>query len=108
MAFRAGHAKPCSRCVRLRRARMRLTLGAGTATAKRWLCPDASQGRRVAQVDGITITNDQVQKPLDTNLIKLEEQIYDIKRQAIDSMIASRLNSARGGGPQHDHDEAHG
>jgi protein-disulfide isomerase len=45
----------------------------------------------VAEVDGVTITNDQVEKALGMNLSKLQEQIYSMKRQALDALVSERL-----------------
>lgn len=48
----------------------------------------------VAEVDGVSITNEQLEKVLGANLRKLQEQIYDMKRQALDALITERLLAA--------------
>lgn len=45
----------------------------------------------VAVVDGTPITNEQVEKALGVNLSKLQEQIYSMKRQALDALVSERL-----------------
>jgi len=45
----------------------------------------------LAEVNGIAITSEEVDKPLAPQLNKLEEQIYNLKRQRIDALINERL-----------------
>ena len=45
----------------------------------------------VAEVDGVPITNEQVEKALGLNLSKLQEQIYSMKRQALDALVSERV-----------------
>jgi len=45
----------------------------------------------LAVVDGVAITSEEVEKPLAPQLSKLEEQIYNLKRQRIDALINERL-----------------
>jgi protein-disulfide isomerase len=45
----------------------------------------------VANVDGVPITNEQVEKALGMNLSRLQEQIYSLKRQALEALIAERV-----------------
>jgi protein-disulfide isomerase len=45
----------------------------------------------VAEVDGVPITSEQVEKALGMNLSRLQEQIYSMKRQALDALIAERV-----------------
>jgi len=45
----------------------------------------------LAVVDGVTITADEVEKPLASQLSKLEEQIYNLKRQRLDALINEKL-----------------
>ena len=45
----------------------------------------------LAEVDGVAITADEVEKPLAPQLSKLEEQIYDLKRQRLDQLINDKL-----------------
>lgn len=51
----------------------------------------AASAAAVAEVDGETITADQVDKALGPALDKLEQQIYDMRRQQLDQLIADRL-----------------
>jgi protein-disulfide isomerase len=51
----------------------------------------ATRNQTVAEVDGEAITQAQVEKALGVNLSRLEEQIYTIKRQAIDALISERV-----------------
>jgi protein-disulfide isomerase len=53
----------------------------------------ASSGPRqaAAQVDGETITVGEVEKALGPNLDRLEQQIYEMKLQQIDRMVADKL-----------------
>jgi protein-disulfide isomerase len=48
-------------------------------------------GEPVAEVDGVAIESDEVEKPIAGQLTKLEEQIYNLKRQRIDAIINERL-----------------
>src|SRR5262245_17674214 len=48
-------------------------------------------GEPLAEVNGIAITSEEVDKPLAPQLNKLEEQIYNLKRQRIDALINERL-----------------
>jgi len=45
----------------------------------------------LAEVDGVAITADEVEKPLASQLSKLEEQIYDLKRQRLEALINEKL-----------------
>ncbi len=48
-------------------------------------------GAPLAEVDGATITADEVEGPLAGQLARLQEQIYNVKRQKLDALIAERL-----------------
>jgi protein-disulfide isomerase len=50
-----------------------------------------AKSESVAEVDGVPITNEQVEKALGMNLSKLQEQIYSMKRQALDAIVSERL-----------------
>jgi protein-disulfide isomerase len=45
----------------------------------------------LAQVDGVAITSEEVEKPLASQLSKLEEQIYNLKRQRVEALINEKL-----------------
>jgi protein-disulfide isomerase len=45
----------------------------------------------LAEVDGIAITAEEVEKPLAAQLSKLEEQIYNLKRQKVEALINEKL-----------------
>jgi protein-disulfide isomerase len=45
----------------------------------------------LAEVDGFVITSEAVEKPLASQLSKLEEQIYTLKRQRLDALINEKL-----------------
>jgi protein-disulfide isomerase len=45
----------------------------------------------LAEVDGIAITSEEVEKSLASHLSKLEEQIYNLKRQKVDALINDKL-----------------
>jgi len=47
----------------------------------------------LAEVDGVAITSEEVEKPLASQLSKLEEQIYNLKRQRLDALINEKLLS---------------
>ena len=51
--------------------------------------PGAAQaaGDALAEVDGVAITSEELEKPLVPQLSKLEEQIYNLKRQRLDALI---------------------
>lgn len=55
--------------------------------------PAAAQtaGAPLALVDGVAITSEEVEKSLAGQLSKLEEQIYNLKRQRIDALISEKL-----------------
>lgn len=50
-----------------------------------------SAGDPLAEVDGIAITAEEVEKPLAAQIGKLEEQIYNLKRQRLDALIEEKL-----------------
>lgn len=45
----------------------------------------------LAEVDGVVITSEEVEKSLAAQLSKLEEQIYNLKRQKLDALINDKL-----------------
>ena len=45
----------------------------------------------LAEVDGVAITSEEVEIPLAEQLSKLEEQIYNLKRQRLDALINDKL-----------------
>ena len=45
----------------------------------------------LAVVDGVAITSDEVEKPLASQLSKLEEQIYNLKLQRLEALINEKL-----------------
>jgi protein-disulfide isomerase len=45
----------------------------------------------LAEVDGVVITSGEVEKPLASQLTKLEEQIYNLKRQRLEALINDKL-----------------
>jgi protein-disulfide isomerase len=45
----------------------------------------------LAEVDGVAITTEEVEKPLAPQVSKLEEQIYNLKRQRLDAIINDKL-----------------
>ena len=74
-----------------------LMLGAVSADAQRSEADKAkapspvAKGEVLADVDGVPITAEEVEKALAAQLSKLEEQIYTLKRQRLDTMIVERL-----------------
>ena len=48
-------------------------------------------GDTLAEVDGVTINSEEIEKPLASQLSKLEEQIYNLKRQRLDALINEKL-----------------
>jgi protein-disulfide isomerase len=48
-------------------------------------------GDTLAEVDGVAITSEEVEKTLASQLSKLEEQIYNLKRQRVDALINEKL-----------------
>lgn len=55
------------------------------------LAEGASASEPLAEVDGVAITSEEVEKPLAPQLSKLEEQIYNLKRQRLDALINDKL-----------------
>jgi protein-disulfide isomerase len=45
----------------------------------------------LAEVDGVAISSEEVEKPLAGQLSKLQEQIYNLKRQKLDALINDKL-----------------
>ncbi len=45
----------------------------------------------LAEVDGVAITSEEVEKPLTSQLSKLEEQIYNLKLQRLEALINEKL-----------------
>jgi protein-disulfide isomerase len=52
---------------------------------------DSSKNEPLAEVNGETITAEELNRALGAKLAKLEEQIYDLKRRELDSLIEQRL-----------------
>jgi protein-disulfide isomerase len=48
-------------------------------------------GDTLAEVDGVAITSEEVEKTLAPQLSKLEEQIYNLKRQRVEALINEKL-----------------
>jgi SurA-like N-terminal domain len=48
-------------------------------------------GETLAEVDGVAITSEEVEKTLAAQLSKLEEQIYNLKRQRLEALINEKL-----------------
>lgn len=53
--------------------------------------PGAAWGEPLAEVDGQVITSDEVDQALGPSLARLHEQIYALKRQKLEALIAERL-----------------
>jgi hypothetical protein len=51
----------------------------------------AVRGEPLAEVDGVAITSEEVEKALAAQLSKLEEQIYNLKRQRVEALINEKL-----------------
>src|SRR5215204_5016248 len=51
----------------------------------------AAKGAVLAEVDGVPITQEEIDKALAVQLSKLEEQIYTLKQRRLDAMIVERL-----------------
>jgi protein-disulfide isomerase len=51
----------------------------------------AAKGEVLADVDGVAITKEELEKPLAVQLSQLEEQIYTLKQRRLDAMIVERL-----------------
>lgn len=45
----------------------------------------------LAEVDGVAITQEEVESPITAQLGKLEEQIYNLKRQRLEALISDKL-----------------
>jgi protein-disulfide isomerase len=50
-----------------------------------------AKGEVLADVDGVPITKEEIEKALAVQLSKLEEQIYTLKQRRLDAMIVERL-----------------
>ena len=68
-----------------------LRLVAQAPAAQKPAANPQAKSEAVAEVDGVPITNEQVEKALGMNLSKLQEQIYSMKRQALDGLVSERL-----------------
>lgn len=53
--------------------------------------PALAASEPLAEVDGVAITTEEVEKPLAPQVSKLEEQIYNLKRQRLDALINDKL-----------------
>lgn len=49
------------------------------------------KGDPLAEVDGVAITSEEVEKALATQLTQLEEQIYNLRRQRVEALINEKL-----------------
>jgi protein-disulfide isomerase len=56
--------------------------------------PAAAQGEVLATVDGVAITRAEVEGALGATLAKVEEQAYQLRRDQLEDLIASRLLEA--------------
>jgi protein-disulfide isomerase len=70
---------------------MPLWLLAQAPAAQKPAADSKAKSEAVAEVDGVPITNEQVEKALGMNLSKLQEQIYSMKRQALDNLVSDRV-----------------
>src|SRR5919109_188693 len=52
---------------------------------------DSSKNQPLAEVNGETITTEELNRALGSKLSKLEEQIYELKRRELDALIEQRL-----------------
>jgi protein-disulfide isomerase len=68
-----------------------LPLNAQAPAAQKPAADPQAKSEAVAEVDGVPITNEQVEKALGMNLSKLQEQIYSMKRQALDGLVSERV-----------------
>jgi len=50
-----------------------------------------AKGDALAEVDGVAITADEIEKSIGAPLSRFEEQIYALKRRALDALIAHKL-----------------
>src|SRR4029453_16153609 len=50
-----------------------------------------AKGAVLAEVDGVPITKEEIEKALAVQMSKLEEQIYTLKQRRLDAMIVERL-----------------
>ncbi len=48
-------------------------------------------GETLAEVDEVAITSEEVENTLASQLSKLEEQIYNLKRQRVEALINEKL-----------------
>lgn len=55
------------------------------------IADDAAAAEPLAVVNGVPVTAEEIENPLAPQLSKLEEQIYNLKRQRIDALINERL-----------------
>src|SRR5689334_3625622 len=67
---------------------------AGKATQATQAAPSPGAGQVVATVDGTPITRDEVDKDLIVKLNELEGEIYEVRQQQLDTIIADRLLTA--------------
>jgi protein-disulfide isomerase len=51
----------------------------------------ADKAEPLAEVDGVAITAEDVERPLGAALTRLQEQMYNLKRQKMEAIIAERL-----------------
>ncbi len=70
------------------------TLTTTTQAAARSSASAPSKREPLAEVNGQTITAEEVEKALALQLTQLEERIYELKRQKIDELIVGRLLAA--------------
>src|SRR5688572_11759977 len=57
----------------------------------------AARADPLAEVDGVVITSEEVEKALAGQLSKLEEQIYNLKRQRLEALINDKLLAKEAG-----------
>jgi hypothetical protein len=71
-------------------------LAAATLVAAQTPSKSASSAP-IAEINGVAITEDEVSRTIGMQLTKLEEQIYQLKLQRLESIIADRLLAAEAG-----------
>jgi protein-disulfide isomerase len=71
-------------------------LAAATSVAAQTPSKSASSAP-IAEINGVAITEDEVSRTIGMQLTKLEEQIYQLKLQRLESIIADRLLAAEAG-----------
>lgn len=80
-------SKNCKGTVRIRFAIFAIVISLGLSVSQ----AETPSAGSLAEINGEAVTADEVDRALGVKLAKLQEQLYTLKREQLDAMIAQRF-----------------